>query len=70
MLSEQEKLELREMAQSASLREEFRALRRYSQQLERRITVDELMRWLTAMSRVLPKPAELRRFVEYKNVKF
>ncbi len=70
MLSEQEKLELREMAQSATLREEFRALRRYSQQLERRITVDELMSWLSAMARVLPKPAKPRRFVEYKNVKF
>jgi len=70
MLSEQEKLELREMAKSATLREEFRALSRYSQQLERRITVDEFMCWLTAMSRVLPTPAEPRRFVEYKNVKF
>jgi hypothetical protein len=70
MLSEQEKLELREMAQSATLREEFRALRRYSQQLERRITVDELMSGLSAMARVLPKPAKPRRFVEYKNVKF
>ena len=58
------------MAQSASLREEFRALRRHSQQLERRVTVDELMRWLSAMARVLPKPTKLRRFVEYKNVKF
>jgi len=70
MLSEQEKSELREMAQSAALREEFRALRQYSQQLERRISVDELMRWLTSMARVLPEPAAPRRFVEYKNVKF
>lgn len=70
MLSEHEKLELREMAQSATLREEFRTLRRHSQQLERRITVDELIRWLSAMARVLPKPAKPRRFVEYTNVKF
>lgn len=70
MLSEQEKLELREMAQSATLREEFRALRQYSQKLERRITVDEFIRWLSAMARVLPKPAKPRRFIDYKNVKF
>ena len=70
MLSEQEKLELREMAGSALLRDEFRTLRRNSQQLERRITVDELMSWLSAMMRVLPKSTEPRRFVEYKNVKF
>ena len=70
MLSEQEILELREMAQSATLREAFRALRRYAQQLERRMTVDDLMRWLSAMARVLPKPAAPRCFVEYKNVKF
>ena len=70
MLSEREKTELREMAASETLREEFRALRRSSQQLERRVTVDELIRWLTAMARVLPKPAMPRRFIEYKNVKF
>jgi hypothetical protein len=70
MLSDQEKLELREMAQSATMREEFRMLRRNLQQLERRITVDELVRWLSAMARVLPHPAKPRRLVEYKNVKF
>jgi len=70
MLSEQEKLELREMAGSAALRDEFRTLRRNSQQLERRLTIDELMSWLSAMARLLPKPTEPRRFVEYKNVKF
>jgi hypothetical protein len=70
MLSEHDKIELREMAASAALREEFRTLRRNSQQLERRMTVDELMRWLSAMAWVLPKPAKPRRFVEYKNVKF
>lgn len=70
MFSEQEKLELREMAQSAALREEFRALHRNSRQLERRISVDEFMRWLTAMARVLPQTAEPSRFVEYKNVRF
>ena len=69
MLSEREKLELREMAASETLREEFRALRRYSQQLEERVSVDEFIRWLTAMMRVLPKPAKARRFVEYKNAK-
>ena len=70
MLSEREKLELREMAASETLREEFRALRRYSRQLERRVSVDEFIRWLTAMARAFPKSSKARRFVEYKNVKF
>jgi len=69
MLSDQEKQELLEMAASPVLREEFRTLRRNSDDFARRVTVDELVKWLTAMSRFLPKPAEARRFVEYKNVK-
>ena len=70
MLTEEERTELREMAASETLREEFRALRRSSQQLERRVSVDEFIRWLTAMARVLPKPSMPRRFIEYKNMKF
>jgi len=70
MLSEKEKGELREMAASETLREEFRQLRRHSQQLERRVSVDELIRWLTAMARVVAKPSKPRRLVDYKNMKF
>ena len=70
MLSEEEKGELREMAASATLREEFRLLRRHSQQLARRVTVDELIRWLTAMARVVANPSKPCRLVDYKNMKF
>jgi hypothetical protein len=68
MLSEEEKSELREMVTSAMLREEFQVLRQNSQALESRVSIDELMRWLTAMTQILPaSPA--RPFVEYRNVR-
>jgi len=54
VLSEQEKQELREMAASDSLREEFRAMRRNSETIERTLTVDELAHWLTVMARICP----------------
>ena len=69
MLSEEEKRELREMAASESLRREFRTLRRNSQAIERRISVDELAHWLTVMARAFPCAPKARRFVEYTNVK-
>ncbi len=69
MLSNEEKKELLEMARSATLREEFRTLRRTSEALSRRVSVDDLIHWLTAMSRFLPKPANPRPFVADKNVK-
>jgi len=69
VLSEEEKQELKEMAASATLREEFRTLRKNSQAIERRVSVDELVHWLTTMARICPKPAEPRPFVRYTNVK-
>ena len=69
MLSEREKQELREMAASESLREEFRTLRRNTEAIERTLTVDELAHWLTVMARicrVAPKP---RLPVHYTRVK-
>ena len=70
MLGEREKQELREMAASESLREEFRAMRRNSAAIERAITVDELAHWLTVMARVCPGSAEPRRPLRYAKVKF
>ena len=58
------------MAGSTALREEFRIVRRNSQRLEQRLTVDQLLAWLSAMARLLPTPKEPRRFIEYKNVRF
>lgn len=69
MLTEDEKRELREMAGSASLKEEFRVLRRNSRAIEGRLSVDQLIQWLSAMARVEPVPAKPRTFVDYPNVK-
>lgn len=68
MLSEREKQELREMAASESLREEFRTMRRNSEAIEQTLTVDELAHWLTVMARVCPGEQKPQRFV-YTNVK-
>jgi predicted thioredoxin/glutaredoxin len=69
MLSEEEKREMIEMAASATLREEFWTLRKNSQALERRVSVDELLRWLTAMSRICPGSPLPRRLMRDTNMK-
>ena len=69
MLSDEEKRELREMAASESLRNDFRALRRNSQALERRITVEELAYWLSRMARLCPQRCKARPMVHYIDVK-
>jgi hypothetical protein len=65
MLTEAEKQELREMAASMTLREEFQTLRRNSRTREINISVDDLMHWLTAMAQILPKPARPRPCIHY-----
>lgn len=70
MLSEEEKQELREMAASENLREEFRTMRKNSQAIESVIGVDELAHWLTVMARVCPGTLKPRRSVRYTNMKF
>jgi len=70
LLSEEERQELREMAASQNLREDFRAMRKNSQSIERRIGVDELAHWLTVMARVCPGAPQPRRVVHYEYVKF
>jgi hypothetical protein len=69
VLSEEEKQELREMAASESLREDFRAMRRNSRAMEGQIGVDELAHWLTVMGRICPGAPKPQRFVHYTNVK-
>jgi hypothetical protein len=68
MLSEEEKNELRQMGKSVRLREEFQMLRQNSQALERGVSIDELMRWLTAMTQILPSIPP-RPFLEYRNAR-
>lgn len=63
MLSEEEKRELREMAASEKLREEFRTLRRNSRTIEGRVSVDELAHWLTVLNRICPGNSKRRIFI-------
>ena len=68
MLSEEDKQEMREMAASAAVRDEFRLLKRFS--LARQpVDIDRYIQFLTAMSRLNSQPAPPRKFVEYGNVK-
>ena len=69
MLTNEEKQELREMAASTTLREEFRTLRRNSRTGEGNISADDLMRWLTAMARICSQAAKSRPFVHYTHAK-
>ena len=69
MLTEAEKQELKEMAASTTLREEFQALRRNTRTREANISVDDLMRWLTAMAQICPRPTTPRPFVHYTHAK-
>lgn len=70
MLSDEEKRELREMAASEQLREEFRMLEKNSRAIEGRVSVDELAHWLTVMARMCPGDQKPRRMIPYANVKF
>jgi hypothetical protein len=68
VLTEAEKQELREMAASMTLREEFQTLRRNSRTREVSISVDDLMQWLTAMAQICP-PVSSRPLVHYAHAK-
>jgi hypothetical protein len=70
VLTDRQKEELREMAASESLREEFRALSRNSRRIESQLTIDQFMRWLTEMSQMFPQARKPQRFVEYVKVRF
>jgi hypothetical protein len=69
VLTEAEKQELREMAASMTLREEFQTLRRNSRTREINISADDLMKWLTAMAQICPRPAKSRPFIHYTHAK-
>jgi hypothetical protein len=68
MLSEEEKQELRELAGSLAIRDEFRLLRKNSLALQR-VDVDRLIQFLNTMARLKPKPAPARIFVNYSSAK-
>ncbi len=70
MLSEEEKQELRSLANSSTLREEFRQLRKSScADPNKRVDVDRFLSFLTAMSRLCPAPSQTKTFVVYTNVR-
>lgn len=69
MLSEKEKREMREMVESSSLREEFGTMRRNSRAIDERLEIDQLIRWLAAITRICPIPPKTRHFVRYTNLK-
>jgi hypothetical protein len=68
VLSEEGKQELREIAASEGLREDFRTIRRNSRAMEGHIGVDELAHWLTVMGRICPAAPKPQRFVHYTKV--
>ena len=68
MLSEQERREMAEMARSPAIREEFERLRRASQlDPSQPVDLDQLLDFLTTMSRCFPAPPP-RPFVRYSRV--
>ena len=69
LLNEEEKQEMRDMAASESLRDDFRTMRKNSRAMEKTITVDELAHWLTVMARVCPGASKPRALVHYTDVK-
>jgi hypothetical protein len=68
VISDKEKHELRQLAASKAVRAEFRILRQYS--LRRRpVDLDEYIRFLTTISRLISRPTRQRVFVQYTQVK-
>ncbi len=70
MLSEDEKRELRSLAKSSTLRNEFRQLRKSSYaDTAKPVDVDRFLSFLTAMSRLCSTPPQPKPFVSYTNVR-
>ena len=70
MLSEEEKQELKAMASSSAIREEFRQLRSASSPDNGEpINIDHLLSFLTAMTRLSSVPATPKPFVPYTNIR-
>jgi len=70
MLSEEEKQELRAMASSSVIREEFRQLRKSSYPgTETVVDIDQLLGFLTTMSRLSSVPPSYKSFVSYNTVR-
>lgn len=57
MLSDQQRLELREMAASAELRSDFERLRRAALETGRTMSLDDFVAFLSARARLAPAAA-------------
>lgn len=69
MLSEEERREMREMAQSEAIREEFCRLKAASRlDPTQPVDLDQLLDFLTTMSRLSAQPLPQRPFVAYSRV--
>jgi hypothetical protein len=66
--SEEERREMRELAASKKIRDEFRLLRSHSLH-KRRVKLDEFIRFLTVTSCLTSRARRRRRFVDYTQVK-
>lgn len=69
MLSEQEKKELKDMAASAQIREEFALLDAASRAAQARMELDQYVKFLTTMARLSPMPAPHRPFIPHRIVR-
>ncbi len=70
MLSDEERKELKAMAASASMREEFRLLKAASAlPLDQPVDLDGFIHFLTVMGRFSSIPPQPRTFLDYTNVK-
>jgi len=69
VLSDEEKKELKQLACSKKLRDEFRLLKENSNALQSRISVDDFISFLNTMSRLCPNAKRERDVVIYKNVR-
>ena len=70
MLSEEEKQEIKSLAGSARIREEFRRLRLASSPDNGEpVNIDYLLSFLTAMTRLSSVPAKPKTFVPYSVVR-
>ena len=69
MLTDSQRREMREMAGSIAIRDEFRRLKTASTPpAHTPIDLDRLLDFLTAMTRLSAQPASPRRFIAYSRV--
>lgn len=69
MLSEEEKQELKDMAASARIREEFSLLDAASRAAQAKVTPDQYVKFLSTMFRLTTPPPVKRPFVPYRTVR-